>query len=418
MKALRAKFELCGDRRLPTLVGVLSTVLLVSATGSAKTPKPTPAAAKAGDKTGKTESGKGKAEGAAMPDAFAQTGGASAAATDAAQSGQSFEDLLKDAVPVKDFATLIEPLYARCEDPDPLYKRQCEVSKTFLLDYLHSHTFVAESDIPPDTSPYDAAAKQVDMEISGCLVCKNPITVAGEPRYLTTKPPQRVTDGRAQVEPMANHEIAIADRTRADRFVERVVPRLKVQHVFRFTTPYPAELPMGQAPAQPAAASKTAALPPIPPPAKGVLVASIGHRVYDRCTGQIAAAQPRAMTAVKVAPDRGCPRDASEDMSQAEIKKQADFMALPERLQPREIDRVLAPIQARVHECYVEFGEPSGNAKVSLVLGPEGKLTQVTLPPPFDKADIGLCLRSQIRSAVFPKFRGSPMKLDYVYQVQ
>ena len=52
------------------------------------------------------------------------------------------------------------------------------------------------------------------------------------------------------------------------------------------------------------------------------------------------------------------------------------------------------------------------------MLGPEGKLTQVTLPPPFDKADIGLCLRSQIRSAVFPKFRGSPMKLDYVYQVQ
>ena len=63
MKALRAKFELCGDRRLPTLVGVLSTVMLVSATGSAKTPKPTPAAAKAGDKSAKAESGKGKADG-------------------------------------------------------------------------------------------------------------------------------------------------------------------------------------------------------------------------------------------------------------------------------------------------------------------------------------------------------------------
>ena len=45
MKALRAMFELCGGRRLPTLVGVLSTVMLVSATGSAKTPKPTPAVA-------------------------------------------------------------------------------------------------------------------------------------------------------------------------------------------------------------------------------------------------------------------------------------------------------------------------------------------------------------------------------------
>jgi len=408
MKALRALRNLCGDRRLPTLAGTLSMVLWVSGTADAKPAKPAGATEKAGAKTAAAAK---KTDGAALPDAFAQT----ATKTDPVMSTQSFEDLLKDAVPVKDFATLIEPLYARCDDPDPLYKRQCEVSKSFLLDYLHSHTFVAESDIPPDTSPYDAAAKQVDMEISGCLVCKNPITVAGEPRYLTTKPPQRVTDGRAHVEPLANHEIALEDRVRADRFVERVVPRLKVQHVFRFTTPFPPEVATGSAPTQ---AAKTTALPPNPPPAKGVLVASLGHRVYDRCTGQIAAAQPKAQAPVKVAPDRGCPRDVSEDMSQAEIKKQQDFMALPERLQPREIDRVLAPIQARVHECYVEFGEPSGNAKVSLVIGPEGRLTQVQLPSPFDKADIGICLRSQLRSAVFPKFRGSPMKLDYVYQVQ
>lgn len=71
-----------------------------------------------------------------------------------------------------------------------------------------------------------------------------------------------------------------------------------------------------------------------------------------------------------------------------------------------------------MHECYVEFGEPSGTAKVSLVIGPEGKLTQVQLPSPFDKADIAVCLRSQLKSAVFPKFRGSPMKFEYVYQVQ
>ena len=46
------------------------------------------------------------------------------------------------------------------------------------------------------------------------------------------------------------------------------------------------------------------------------------------------------------------------------------------------------------------------------------QLTQVTLPPPFDKADIGLCLRSQIRSAVFPKFRGSPMKEARIYELE
>lgn len=398
MKALRTVFERCVTRRFSPLTLALSAVMLLPAPAFAKADRPAKAD-KAASKTAAVAKGPSKPEAAALPDAFSQT----------SETSRSFEDLLKDAVPVKDFATLIEPLYARCDDPDPLYKRQCEVSKTFLLDYLSSHTFVAEADMPPDTSPYDAAAKQVDMEISGCLVCKNPITVAGEPRYLTTKPPQRVQDGRAVVEPLANHEIAIEDRTRADRFVEKVVPRLKVQHVFRFATPYPQELAQ-------AAVGKPAA--PIPPPAKGVLVASLGHRVYDRCTGQVAAASPKAATAVKVTPDRSCPRNAADDMSQAEIKKQQEILALPEQLSPREIDRVLAPIQARVHECYVEFGEPSGTAKVSLVIGPEGKLTQVQLPSPFDKADIAVCLRSQLKSAVFPKFRGSPMKFEYVYQVQ
>ncbi|HNI60371.1 MAG TPA: hypothetical protein PKW11_10535, partial [Pseudomonadota bacterium] len=146
-------------QRLPSLLGALSVVMLVPLAVDAKSDKPAKAD-KAASKTAPAAKGPSKPEAAALPDAFSQT----------PESNRSFEDLLKDAVPVKDFATLIEPLYARCDDPDPLYKRQCEVSKTFLLDYLNTHTFVAEADMPPDTSPYDAAAKQVDMEISGCLV--------------------------------------------------------------------------------------------------------------------------------------------------------------------------------------------------------------------------------------------------------
>lgn len=366
-------------------------------------------AAGSGDKTdrkaAKKSKGAAKTDGATLPDAFAQTPGPSVSSKEAPK--QTFEELLSGAVVVKDFASLVEPLYAKCDDPDPIYARQCEHSKVFLLEYLMGHVFVAEADVPPDTSPYDAAAKQVDMEVSGCLVCKQPIVVAGEPRFLTFKPLQKVVNGQARTEPMASHEIALEDRTRADRFVEKVVPRLNVQHVFRFVAAYPDER-------VPASLTKNTATPI----GKGVLVASLGHRVFDRCTGVVAASAPKAVGSVKVKPDRTCPRNASEDLSAAEIKKQQELLALPERLTPREIDKVLSPIQTRVHDCYVEFGEPSGNAKVSLVIGPEGRLTQIALSPPFDKADIGLCLRAQIRTAVFPKFRGSPMKFEYIYQVQ
>jgi hypothetical protein len=313
----------------------------------------------------------------------------------------SFDDLLKDALPAKDLSTLIEPLYARCDDSDDLRRRQCEGTRAYLLDYLHGHTFSAVSDVHPDTSPYDSAAKQVDMEVPGCLACTKLPRVAGELRYLVTHPPQRIVNGRAQVVPVASHEIELADRVHADRFVENVVPRLRTQHVIRIGAPF------GDTPPS----SGTGAT------VKGVLVTSLGHRVYDRCTGEVAAASPPSLSKVAVKPERSCPKSGTEQLSLAEQRHVDEIAALPEHLTPHQIDQVLAPVQAHVHECYVEFGEPSGTAKVQLTIGGEGKLTQIHMPAPFDKADIGLCLRAQLKSANFPKFRGEAMSIDYVYQV-
>ena len=360
--------------------------------------------------TTKGEAGKAKDAGA-LPDAFANL---PAAPTAKAAAPTSFDELLKDAVPVKDLATLIEPLYAKCDDSDALLRRQCEGTRGYLLDYLKSHTFVADSDVQPETTPYDTVAKQVDMEVAGCVACKYPPTVAGEPRYVTTRPPQRVAEGRAIVQLVASHEISLPDRTGADRFVERVVPRLRVQHVFRFGNPYG---DTAAAPAKTASVAGKAAPLAAVAAAKGVLIVPLGHRVFDRCTGQIAAASPEQAMPVRVTPDRTCPPKGSEELSQAELKRAEEFAALPERLLPQQIDQVLAPIQAKIHECYVEFGEPSGTAKVSLTIGGNSKLTNISLGAPFDKADIGVCMRSQLKTAVFPKFRGSPMNVDYVYQV-
>lgn len=405
-----------APRRWLLGVALLSAAAGPGAWAQAKAPAATPAKTEAskpgpakaeGSKAGPAKSGE-----AALPDAFANLPAAAAPGAKAAPPA-SFDELLKDAVPVKDLATLIEPLYARCDDGDALQRRQCEGTRGYLLDYLKSHTFVADSDVQPETTPYDATAKQVEMEVAGCVACKYPPKVAGEPRFVTTRPPQTVVDGRAIVQLVASHEISLPDRTGADRFVERVVPRLRVQHVFRFGTPY------GDAPAavKPVSAPGKAAAPAPALAAKGVSVVPLGHRVFDRCTGQIAASSPEQAMPVKVTPDRTCPPKGSEELSQAELKRAEEFAALPERLLPQQIDQVLAPIQAKIHECYVEFGEPSGTAKVALQIGGLGKLTTISLAAPFDKADIGVCMRSQLKTAVFPKFRGAPMNVDYVYQV-
>ena len=224
--------------------------------------------------TTKGEAGKAKDAGA-LPDAFANL---PAAPTAKAAAPTSFDELLKDAVPVKDLATLIEPLYAKCDDSDALLRRQCEGTRGYLLDYLKSHTFVADSDVQPETTPYDTVAKQVDMEVAGCVACKYPPTVAGEPRYVTTRPPQRVAEGRAIVQLVASHEISLPDRTGADRFVERVVPRLRVQHVFRFGSPYGEAAPVKTA----SVAGKAPAAPLAPAVAtKGVQIVPLGQTQAD-----------------------------------------------------------------------------------------------------------------------------------------
>jgi hypothetical protein len=401
-----------GAARRATLSGqlLLGTVLLALAGGGSAWAQGKAAAAPAAP-AAKGEPAKAKDAGGALPDAFANV---PAAPTAKVAAPASFDELLKDAVPVKDLATLIEPLYAKCDDGDALIRRQCEGTRGYLLDYLKSHTFVADSDVQPETTPYDTVAKQVDMEVAGCVACKYPPTVAGEPRYVTTRPPQRIAEGRAIVQLVASHEISLPDRTGADRFVERVVPRLRVQHVFRFGSPYGEAAPVKTA----SVAGKAPAAPLAPAVAtKGVQIVPLGHRVFDRCTGQIAAASPEQAMPVRVTPDRSCPPKGSEELSQAELKRAEEFAALPERLLPHQIDQVLAPIQAKIHECYVEFGEPSGTAKVAVTIGGAGKLTAISLAAPFDKADIGVCMRSQLKTAVFPKFRGGAMNVDYVYQV-
>lgn len=416
MKASRVLSSLTRPTRI--LSASLPLLLSSAALGTAAEKAPAAPAAKPAAATAKAAApaAKGSAsKGAAAPTAAAPTTPAPSA---------SFDELVKEAVPAKDLATLLEPLYARCEDRDGLHQRQCEGTRSFLLDYLRSHTFVAEADVPPDTSPYDAAAKQVDLEVSGCLACSEPVQIGGEPRFVVMRPLQRVVSGKAVTLPMATHELRMEDRVKADRFVERVAPRLRVQHIFRVSSVFGE--PLAAATPGPTAgntATKAAAATPGPssPPLKGVMLASLGHRVYDRCTGEIHAANPGTASRVAVTPDPrdpACPKKGSEDLSAAELKKAAEIAALPERLTPRQIDSVLAPVQVRIHECYMEFGEPSGVAKVAVTIGGEGKLTAISLPPPFDKADIGICIRSQLKQTSFPRFRGQPMSIDYVYQVQ
>ena len=93
----------------------------------------------------------------------------------AAPTAQSFDELLKGAVPAKDLTTLLENRCTRAV----MKKTACRsgsarAKKAYLLDYLRGHSFVAEADVQPDTTPYDATAKQVDLEVPGCLACSEP----------------------------------------------------------------------------------------------------------------------------------------------------------------------------------------------------------------------------------------------------
>ncbi len=87
---------------------------------------------------------------------------------------------------------------------------------------------------------------------------------------------------------------------------------------------------------------------------------------------------------------------------------------LPKSLGRSDIQRGMQRIKGRVQACYDKFRVP-GMATAKVTIGRKGRLTAAVIKGRFAATPTGACVRSAVMSAKFPKFSGSPIKIQYPF---
>jgi len=311
----------------------------------------------------------------------------------------SFDDLFEEAEPVRDLATLIDPLFDNCDASDPLGYRQCEGARGFLENEARGKIYVATGDSAAlEVSPFDAVTKEIDLDIQGCLACLHPIKLtdskgAEVQRFVTTKPPRAIKAGRALGVDVGSQQLTMttpAAEAKWKKQEKRTIPRLRVQFVFKLG---------------PVWSSGSFS---------GVSFTPLAHRVFDACSGEVLSTTPtvadgklgKVVTPVVLQPGDPlhCP-PPGQDFTAEEKAAKEEYARLPVALSRSEIEKGMAAVQERVHDCHVEF-EETGTVSLRVVIeGLTGKVKEAHILPPFDKTPAGLCVRAAIREASFSHFK-------------
>lgn len=324
--------------------------------------------------------------------AFATAAGVFSSGAWAQEKPQSFEAALESATFAggpAELARLVDPLFADCKRDDDVAQRSCTNVRDFLVQKLRAEVYWAVGDEAALVwAPYDPSEKKVQLEVHGCLACVRPLDVDGKPRFVTTRVPKAIKQGRAVGLDVGFHEVAQPDEKAAAAFQEKMKGRLRVQFVFRVGPVW-----------------RSGGF-------EGVTFVPIAHRVFDRCTGKVLASEPPSAADAQPMRDDTCPEELSE-----EAQRKAAWEARPVQLTPKQINATMAKVKSKIADCGQTF-DVSGTATVKLLVDQEGRIEQLDVLAPYDKAPVGYCVRAAMKGLTFPPFKGEKMTIPYPFRLR
>src|SRR5262249_14681549 len=144
---------------------------------------------------------------------------------------------------------------------------------------------------------------------------------------------------------------------------------------------------------------------------EGAGFVAVGHRIFDRCTGEVFGSKPPSKGPVSVVKDASCPVELTAEEQRAEADAE-----LPEQLSAQQVSEVLSPCKDPVHTGGVEFEVP-GTALLKLNVDREGKVVSLGLGP-IEREPVGYCIKTALKGLHFPRFRGEKMIISFSYQLQ
>lgn len=91
--------------------------------------------------------------------------------------------------------------------------------------------------------------------------------------------------------------------------------------------------------------------------------------------------------------------------------------SLPEQLEKGQIVGGMSKVKGKVAGCYDQFKVP-GMASVNVTIQKSGAVSSATVGGAFAGTPTGSCVEKAVKSASFPKFKGSPMSLTYPFMLR
>ncbi|MFH1131770.1 MAG: GYF domain-containing protein, partial [Pseudomonadota bacterium] len=113
---------------------------------------------------------------------------------------------------------------------------------------------------------------------------------------------------------------------------------------------------------------------------------------------------------------RGKKSQKREETPQREGSEEAQTK-LPKTLERWEIQAGIKGVKERVASCFDRYKVP-GLVMVKVSIGGNGRIESSSVSGRFAGTPTGSCVQSAVKSAVFPKFRGSPISITYPFNLR
>lgn len=324
------------------------------------------------------------------------------------KAAQEYEILAYEANELKtpaDLAAILWSYTVACEGIDNDFaRRQCAGLRKARQEQLARRTFRMSGDrLAFSARDYDEARKGVEFKLYSCLACGKAVLVEGS-EFHVLGTGERTVFGTAVLGPvMRNAWVKAADAGAAAAWKSDAVPRLRTEFVFRI--PEKEQMwKQGQV--------------------QGFVVEILGFRVYDPCTGEIIAAQPRAVPLTRdprtcTGQDLLALRRAEDEARKAEeaAREAARGPVLPEQLTPQDIQEALKPALAKAQECFAIYGV-AGEGNFSITIDASGVVTGLAQQGYFADTPTGDCIADEVKKAVFPKTRKASTTVEYPFVLQ
>lgn len=305
----------------------------------------------------------------------------------AATDGTSFEQLAAEASTV-DLGTLLVPYLDECKtERREIDRARCRGMRAWLRDELPKRSYVSvvkDADVV-SVSSYDARVRGFKLLVSGCLACKQPVSVGAraDKRFVTLREPDRDAENLLGAVEVGRASLSFDGVGEANQWAKTVEPQLRAEFVY---APTDAEWSHG--------------------PAKGFAFKLLGVRVFNHCTGEVVYSKP-ASAGPAERWNEGCdgPSDAADEGGRE--------TSLPAQLSPQAINQAISPLRSEMEQCLAQFKTSATAYVVFVVPGGNGIPSSVTMEGPLGGTPPGDCVLEVARRAQFPRFARESQRFTY-----